>query len=141
MGSIELFENSIALFPPRFSTLINRWTILAWNLAGFVPVVALYQRFCQAASLGKINLIAFAVVTSMADLMNRLGYALFVHEPIPHLLKELDLVHFVVGPAHVENVRLDLVVHEIPHQGRHTAMMIVPSTGEIIFVSIQHLNL
>jgi hypothetical protein len=78
--------------------------------AGFVAIVAGNDGLVQTALVKH----AFAIDSQQ---VNSLLYTSRFKVPLSHLLKELLLVHFVVGPAHVEDVWMDNMGEKVFHVG------------------------
>ena len=72
--------------------------------------------------------------------LDRFGYAFFADVPIAHLLKEFNLVDFVVGPTHMKDIWARLATDHVPHHGRHPAAVVVPPAWKVFFISVEDFN-
>mmetsp|Transcript_8671 Transcript_8671/g.20706 ORF Transcript_8671/g.20706 Transcript_8671/m.20706 type:complete len:355 (+) Transcript_8671:1891-2955(+) len=122
-NGINAVESPLLLSPKGNTVLVDRWGVLAGNLARFVSIVAGHDRFRRTA-----------IETTAA--------AFFVQVPLSHLLKELNLVDLAGRPAHVKNMCIfGSARDELLHKGILSLAVEGVAAGELGQVGLPGLDL
>ena len=88
--------------PERFPSLVDWWAAFARLLTWFVAVVTLDHWLVVATGQNESSLVTNS---AWKHLLRSFTKALVLDVPLSELLKEFDLIFFVVRPAHMKDVR------------------------------------
>ena len=131
--SIECRFFLLVFLPKRLSVLINWWAVVARMFAGLVSVAAPKNGFREATTGGKVTIFD-------RDILGFFVEALIVDIPFFHLLEKQQFVLLVIGPAHMENIRIYLSLYELPHV-LSGFLVVVEATGELVCFAVKDLDL
>ena len=115
---------------PKISSMfINWWTIVTWNFARFVLVMACYFCLRETAWLEQWKWRSYAP----ENFFFCFSYTVFIQVPLAHLLEEFQFVVLIGGPTHMKDVCIYFTFHYLLH--KIFSPMIMPTSWKFNHIS------